>query len=1053
MKNFVFTIALVLLPGGSALGDEFLDVSGVFGATVTLAGVHHATTLDTNGLGINFWTDAFEGVPAALVGLSNPHMAGADAAGNVYIADKAGQAILKITTDGLIHTFAGTHVAGFNGDGPDSATNLQIFNPNGLFVFADGTVYLLDPGNHRIRRVHTNGVMTTIVNDPEPRWYPSGRALWVSPDEQLIYYTHEFAPVPPGIIADGAAVKKWTATNGIETVCSQAVGFRNPANIDVNPVDGKLYVTDRAEEDTNKLATGLFRIDAPDQRARLTGNTNQPPAAEGQLALHSFIDGTRGLAFRPDGSYFLAGHRDGNVWFVDTAGAIHKYLRGKGSGDVYAITDGKHPPLVSKDYFSQPRAVTLAPNGDLLVVCSDSGYVFQVSSGPPVIRASPSVPQASFGSNVTLTVSAIAAKGLTYQWLKDATPIEGETNATLQLFNLGATDRATYAATVSNAKGSVISSNVTLAILPVITEQPRALVILAGSLATVSVAAVGVDELTYQWFKAPLVSIAGATHSSFTLSNVVAADAGDYFVRVASALNGSVESDRAALVVAPANTSRPVVAITSPAASFTRVPSNAMNVAGTAFAQAGIKSLLVRSGVDTSAVSATSNRVNWRATFNLVPGTNVLRANITDLLDRTATHAKVVFYATTNALTLAINPPGAGAVRGATNHQGLEVGRGYTLTAVPSAGFVFSNWTGGVAASSTPALTFLMQSNLAISANFVTNPFGPWAGSYNGLYSIPGEVRHDARGFLSALVRPNGSFSGKLRNGLKQFPFTAQFDLEGHSTNLVRRPGNSSVVLELALDLHGGNRLAGRVLDADWTADALAGRKVFSRLNPAPFANQYTLLIPGRTNSSAAPSGHGMGSASIDASGTLRFSGLLADGNPVAQTVPISAGGDWPLYFSIYGGKGSVFGWVSFTNSAQPDLGGTVNWFKPPLAPGKLYTNGFSSDSSLLGSAYAGSGTNRLFNLDIGNFRLGYDDSAASQADAVSFGPGGRVSNAGPDSLTLTSVPSSGRWGGTVMPAGTNVVIPFKGIILQKQGYGAGFHLGPVAPGGVFLGP
>lgn len=388
--NFSFPIAhhfthiLVLLisvamSGLSVRGEQFQDLADSFGTTRTLAGIHHATTTNPDGTSINFWTPQFEGATATTVGLSNPHIAAADAYGNIYIADKSGQAVLQITTNGLIHTFAGTHVGGFNGDGPAPATSLQLSNVNGLFVFPSGTVYLLDPGNHRIRRVGTDGVMTTIVNDPEPEWYPSGRGLWVSPDEQLIYYTHEFRPVPPSIIADGAAVKRWTATNGIETVCTKSVGFRNPANLAVNPENGMLYVCDRAEEDLTRIATGLFRIDGPDEVTRITGNITQPLAADGQLAINSYIDGPRGIAFRPDGSFFICGHKDGNVWFVDTAGIMHLYLRGKGSKDAYSLPEGQHPPLTAAQYFAQPRALTLAPNGNLLVVCNDSGFVFQVS--------------------------------------------------------------------------------------------------------------------------------------------------------------------------------------------------------------------------------------------------------------------------------------------------------------------------------------------------------------------------------------------------------------------------------------------------------------------------------------------------------------------------------------------------------------------------------------------------------------------------------------------------------------------------------------------------
>jgi sugar lactone lactonase YvrE len=314
-------------------------------------------------------------------------MVGADAYGNVYIAEKAGQAILKISPDGLIHTFAGTHEAGFNGDGPDPATSLQIKDPNGLYVLPSGIVYLLDPGNHRIRRVGLDGRMTTVINDPDPQWKSSGRALWVSQDEKLIYYTHEYLAVPPSTLADGAVVKRWTPTGGIETICDKSVGFVNPGNLDVNPLDGKLYVTDRGEDDTTRMSQGLFRIDGINQRVRITGDASQPVAVDGAAASSSYIEQTRGIAFRADGSYFICGHKDGNVWFVDPQGILHRYLNGSGRKDSYSLPDGAHPPLVDQPYFAQPRGLSIAPNGNLLVVSNDSGFVFQVNCLNPALPA------------------------------------------------------------------------------------------------------------------------------------------------------------------------------------------------------------------------------------------------------------------------------------------------------------------------------------------------------------------------------------------------------------------------------------------------------------------------------------------------------------------------------------------------------------------------------------------------------------------------------------------------------------------------------------------
>ena len=135
----------------------------------------------------------------------------ADRAGNVYIADKNSHSILRVAPDGAIHTHAGTHTGGFDGEGPAAATSLQLNLPNGLWVRADGTVYVLDTGNGRVRRVGTNGIMTTLCPTTENgSSLAGGRGLWVSDDEQLVYY------------CAAIRVRSWTPAGGIRTV---AAGF------------------------------------------------------------------------------------------------------------------------------------------------------------------------------------------------------------------------------------------------------------------------------------------------------------------------------------------------------------------------------------------------------------------------------------------------------------------------------------------------------------------------------------------------------------------------------------------------------------------------------------------------------------------------------------------------------------------------------------------------------------------------------------------------------------------------------------------------------------
>jgi sugar lactone lactonase YvrE len=96
--------------------------------------------------------------------LLNPHGIAADADGNVYIADTGNNRIRKRATNGTVTTFAGTGVEGDSGDsGP--ATSAQLDNPFGVAVDADGSVYIADTDNARIREVDANGTITTVAGN------------------------------------------------------------------------------------------------------------------------------------------------------------------------------------------------------------------------------------------------------------------------------------------------------------------------------------------------------------------------------------------------------------------------------------------------------------------------------------------------------------------------------------------------------------------------------------------------------------------------------------------------------------------------------------------------------------------------------------------------------------------------------------------------------------------------------------------------------------------------------------------------------------------------
>jgi RHS repeat-associated protein len=101
-------------------------------------------------------------IPATTALLRNPQGIAVDAKGNIYIADANNFRVRMIDSDGIIHTVAGNGTQGSSGDG-GLATNAQINRPRSVAVDNDGNLYIADRINRRIRKVDTNGIITTFA--------------------------------------------------------------------------------------------------------------------------------------------------------------------------------------------------------------------------------------------------------------------------------------------------------------------------------------------------------------------------------------------------------------------------------------------------------------------------------------------------------------------------------------------------------------------------------------------------------------------------------------------------------------------------------------------------------------------------------------------------------------------------------------------------------------------------------------------------------------------------------------------------------------------------
>lgn len=195
-----------------------------------------------------------------------PYAVALDVAGNIYVADAYNNLIRKITSNGLVTTLAGSGNQGFaNGNGTSASFN----HPNCVAADATGNIYVADPGNNMIRKVTSAGLVTTFAGNGNPGSTngtatsasfnsPSGIAL----DAAGNFYVSDLGNNlirkidPSGIVTTLAGSGSTGSTNGIRTLAS----FNHPNDVQVNPA-GFLYVADFGNNLIRKILITGYTID------------------------------------------------------------------------------------------------------------------------------------------------------------------------------------------------------------------------------------------------------------------------------------------------------------------------------------------------------------------------------------------------------------------------------------------------------------------------------------------------------------------------------------------------------------------------------------------------------------------------------------------------------------------------------------------------------------------------------------------------------------------------------------------------------------------------
>lgn len=438
MKKKIFTIAA----GSLAFIAATLLVS--FGA--------NAQTISTiAGTGVLGYSG--DGGSATSAQLRNPAGVKTGAAGTIYIADYLNHRIRKIG-GGIITTVAGNGVNTFAGDG-SSAVFASLNQPAGVTFSSTGVMYISDYGNHRIRRVSTGGIISTIAGTGTGGYSGDGGAATAA----QIQFPTGINIDPSGNIyfaeQGNNVIRKITIATGIiSTVAGNgtagysgdggdatAAKLNQPKDVVVD-ASGNLYIADFLNHCIRKVNTsGIITTIAGTSGAAFTGDGGPATSANLNNPISVWVE--------TDGSIIFSDNGNARIRRISTSGIISTIA---GTGTFGYSGDGGHPTAANL----RPGAVTTDVSGNIYIADGSNHRLRKITPPPVTIAGSATV---CIGNTVTLSGSVSGgtwSSSSTSVGTVDATGIvTGVTVGTTTISYVAASGTATQVVTVNALPGTI----------------------------------------------------------------------------------------------------------------------------------------------------------------------------------------------------------------------------------------------------------------------------------------------------------------------------------------------------------------------------------------------------------------------------------------------------------------------------------------------------------------------------------------------------------------------------------------------------------------------
>ena len=296
--------------------------------------------------------DGGRGVSASVNMGSSPggHIA-LDSGGNLYIPDILNNRVRKVSSTGIISTFAGTGISGYSGDfGPATAATLT--TPKGVAADGFGNVYIADGnGLGAIRKVDSSGTITTLTTlifatglavDSSGNVYAAssggnGSVIWKITSS--------------GSAAIVAGVQNQTGYNGDGIPATQAL-LNAPTGVAVDSA-GNFYIAEWAGSRIRKVDTGGII-------STVAGSGTRGYGGDGGPATAAFLSAPADVATDTKGNIYIADSINARVRVVDSSGTINT-IAGTGALGY----NGNNLPATSTNIF--PTGINVSSKGVVYV--------------------------------------------------------------------------------------------------------------------------------------------------------------------------------------------------------------------------------------------------------------------------------------------------------------------------------------------------------------------------------------------------------------------------------------------------------------------------------------------------------------------------------------------------------------------------------------------------------------------------------------------------------------------------------------------------------------